>query len=106
MPNLRLATAERAVTILIGGEPVEARENEPVAVALWAAGYRVLRRTADHQMPRGIQMPRGLFCAAGICQDCLVVIDGQPNVRACVTPVRDGMGVELPDIATADSGGS
>ena len=30
----------------------------------------------------------------GVCQDCLVTVDGRPNVRACVTPVRDGMRVE------------
>ena len=102
MPNLRVPTAapSRAVTILVAGEPVEARENEPVAVALWAAGYRVLRRTADRRMPRG------LFCAADICQDCLVVIDGQPNVRACVTPVSDGMRVEPPGISTTGGDGS
>jgi predicted molibdopterin-dependent oxidoreductase YjgC len=30
----------------------------------------------------------------GVCQDCLVTVDGLPNVRACMTPVRDRLRVE------------
>ena len=26
-----------------------------------------------------------------------MIVDGQPNVRTCVTPVRDGMRVEFQD---------
>jgi NADH dehydrogenase/NADH:ubiquinone oxidoreductase subunit G len=28
-----------------------------------------------------------------VCFDCLVEIDGVPNVQGCMTPVRDGMQV-------------
>src|SRR5439155_11232919 len=38
--------------------------------------------------------PRGYFCGTGKCANCLVRVDGVPNARACVTPVRDGMKVE------------
>jgi len=27
----------------------------------------------------------------GACFECLVEINGQPNVQACMVPVRDGM---------------
>ena len=37
--------------------------------------------------------PRGVFCGMGVCFDCLVVVDGVPNTRACTTWVRDGMQV-------------
>jgi NADH dehydrogenase/NADH:ubiquinone oxidoreductase subunit G len=30
----------------------------------------------------------------GVGYDCLMVVDGRPNVRACMTPVSDGMRVE------------
>ena len=30
----------------------------------------------------------------GSCANCLMQIDGIPNVRACIEPVRDGMRVE------------
>jgi len=35
--------------------------------------------------------PRGLFCGMGVCFDCLVIVDGVPGTRACVTWARDGM---------------
>jgi predicted molibdopterin-dependent oxidoreductase YjgC len=33
----------------------------------------------------------------GVCFDCLVVVDGVPNTRACVTWVREGMDVARQD---------
>jgi NADH dehydrogenase/NADH:ubiquinone oxidoreductase subunit G len=30
----------------------------------------------------------------GICYDCLVMIDGQPNQQGCMIPVRSGMTIE------------
>jgi NADH dehydrogenase/NADH:ubiquinone oxidoreductase subunit G len=30
----------------------------------------------------------------GVCFDCLVTIDGVENVRACMTPVKEGMVIE------------
>src|SRR5205823_5031999 len=31
-----------------------------------------------------------LLCAAGRCPNCLMTVDGVPNVRTCIEPVRDG----------------
>lgn len=67
------------------GTPVEAHEGETIGAALLAAGWRTLRHT-----PR-TREPRGLFCAMGVCFDCLVTVDGRPGLRACMTPVRDGL---------------
>jgi hypothetical protein len=58
------------------GEAVAGREGEPIAAALFAAGYRVLRT-----MPR-FGDARGGYCMIGRCTDCLVVVDGIPNVPA------------------------
>ena len=41
--------------------------------------------------------PRGIFCGMGVCFDCLVVVDGIPNTRACVTWAREGMVVARQD---------
>ena len=38
--------------------------------------------------------PRGIFCAIGRCTDCVMIVDGQPNVRTCVTPLHAGMKVQ------------
>ena len=39
--------------------------------------------------------PRGVYCAMGRCTDCMMIVDGEPNVRTCITPVRDGMRVQV-----------
>ncbi len=90
-PILGPAPASLPVTISFAGEPLPAFAGEPVAAALVAAGVRVFRKTSK----RG--EPRQLFCGIGRCTDCVMVVDGQPNVRTCVTPVREGMKVEVQD---------
>jgi aerobic-type carbon monoxide dehydrogenase small subunit (CoxS/CutS family) len=65
-----------------------ARDGETVAAALLAAGRRVLRRTAR------LGEPRGIYCGMGICFDCLVQIDGRPNMQACRIAVAEGMCVQ------------
>ena len=53
-----------------------------------AAGIKSFRTTAKRNETRGI------FCAIGRCTDCMMVVDGIPNTRTCVTMVKDGMKVE------------
>ena len=89
--DLRMATPVQRgglLTILVDGREVPAYEGETVAAALLAAGFRTFRLT-----PRG-ETPRSYFCGMGICHDCLMTVDGLPNVRTCMTPVRDGLRVE------------
>jgi predicted molibdopterin-dependent oxidoreductase YjgC len=78
----------RPLHFTFDGREVLAYEGETVAAALLAAGQRVLRLTGR----RG--EPRGLFCGMGVCFDCLVQVDGRPNVRACQTPAAEGLRVE------------
>jgi predicted molibdopterin-dependent oxidoreductase YjgC len=68
-------------------EPVTALAGDTVASALLAAGHRVFRT-----MPK-TDDPRGGFCFVGRCADCLMIVDGVPSVRACMTPVAEGMRV-------------
>lgn len=88
--SLRLSGVRRGdpVRLTCDGETVEAYEGETVASALLASGRRRLRTS-----PRRGD-PRGLFCVMGVCFDCVMTIDGQAGLRACVTQVRDGMSVE------------
>ena len=79
-----------AVTLQVDGKPLAARRGQTVAVAMLAAGQRVLRHT------RRAGKPRGLFCAMGVCFDCVMTIDGKAGVRACMTKVEDGMQVSSP----------
>ncbi len=75
------------LTLTIDGEPVRAFAGETVAAVLFAEGIAWTRRTQ-----RG--SPRGVFCGMGVCFDCLVVVDGVVNTRACMTWVSEGMRVE------------
>jgi predicted molibdopterin-dependent oxidoreductase YjgC len=70
------------------GNSLEGFEGEPIAMALRANGITIHRYT-----PRG-GSPRGVFCAIGRCTDCVMVVDGVPNVRTCVTPLQNGMTVQ------------
>ena len=75
------------VTFTCDGVAVEGRTGEPIAAALLAAGWRVFRT-----MPR-FGDPRGGYCMVGRCTDCLMVVDGVPNVRVCLTPIASGLDV-------------
>lgn len=77
------------VKIYFDGKSIVAYEGEAVATAIHAAGIKVLRRTEK------LNEPRGIFCAIGQCTDCVMVVDGVPNVRTCITPVRDGMKIQV-----------
>lgn len=79
---------ENLVSIVVDGVPIEASAGEPVAVAMLSHGIRRF-----HTMPES-GSPRGYFCGVGRCTDCLMVVDGELNVRTCVTPAREGMIVE------------
>ncbi|HIE47696.1 TPA: sarcosine oxidase subunit alpha [Candidatus Bipolaricaulota bacterium] len=85
-PILAFARGRR-ITFTFDGRPIRAFEGETIAAALHAAGVRILSRTRSGA-------PRGLFCAIGKCSSCLMTVDGIPNVRTCITPVREGMRVE------------
>ncbi|MCK5674532.1 MAG: (2Fe-2S)-binding protein, partial [Spirochaetales bacterium] len=63
-------------------------EGEPIAAALMAQGILIHRKT--HKTGES----RGVFCGIGQCNDCVMIVDGIPNVRTCVTPVRDGMCIQ------------
>ena len=70
------------------GNLIDAHEGETIAAALLSAGIRTFRLSPK------LKEPRGLFCGMGICFECLVSVDGLHAVRACVTPVADGIRVE------------
>jgi predicted molibdopterin-dependent oxidoreductase YjgC len=73
------------VTVVVDGVPMRCFRGESVATALLATGRRTLRLTSK------LREPRGLFCAMGVCYDCLVSIDGGGLVRGCMVSVEEGM---------------
>jgi sarcosine oxidase subunit alpha len=82
-----IVARDRSLTFRFEGRSVTAFEGDTVGSALAAAGVDVLSRSFKYHRPRG------LLCCSGRCPSCLVDVDGTPNVRACMTPVEDGMAV-------------
>jgi aerobic-type carbon monoxide dehydrogenase small subunit (CoxS/CutS family) len=70
------------------GEKIDAITGQSVAAALLAANQRTLRKTRFNNDERGV------FCGIGVCFDCLVVIDGITNQRACLIEAKPGMKVQ------------
>jgi sarcosine oxidase subunit alpha len=78
----------KAIKINVDGNLIEAYEGETIATVLLSAGIRTFRLSPKHKQPRS------LFCGMGVCFECLVTVDGIHAIRACITPVTDGMQVE------------
>jgi sarcosine oxidase subunit alpha len=79
-----LTDPTRRLAFTFEGRPVVALEGQSIAAALYAAGARVFSRSFKYHRPRG------LFCVSGDCPNCLMQVDGRPNVRTCTEPVRAG----------------
>ena len=83
------AAGHPTVAITVDGKPLDALAGETLAAALWANGIITLGHHPDTGAPRGI------YCGIGHCYECRVTVDGLPDVRSCLIPVREGMRVEL-----------
>src|SRR5215831_13456378 len=77
--------SDDVLSLLVDGRSVACRRGDTVAAALVDVGARVCRVTASGEA-------RGIFCGMGVCQECVMTIDGAPG-RACMTFVRDGMSI-------------
>lgn len=86
-PILGELSQKPEVTFFFDGKETTGREGEPIAAALYAAGHRIHRYTQREHRPRGI------FCMIGKCTDCVMVVNGVPHVRTCITPLEPGMDV-------------
>ena len=78
----------RQFEIFVDGEKVTAYEGETIAAVLLASGRLTFRHTVKNRHPRGV------YCGIGLCHECLMVIDGIPNTRACQTLATPGCRVE------------
>lgn len=83
----RHANAAETVTIHLDGAAIAAPRGENLAAVLLSQG-ELATGTAPVT-----GAPRGPYCMIGTCFGCLVEIEGRGDVRACLTPVRDGLRV-------------
>jgi len=90
---------QKKVSFTWNGEALEGYEGEMLASALMANDIHIFGRHPKDNSPQG------MFCANGQCSQCMVIADGLP-VKACMTPLRDGVVVEslegLPELPRDD----
>jgi len=75
------------MTVHINGQAVGAAIGETVLSVIQSLGVRQVARNDHDQIS-------GAYCGMGVCQCCLVKINGRHKRRACQTVVRDGMQIE------------
>jgi len=74
------------VQLRINGREVSVPAGTVVAAAIALAGQMKFRESVTKQ-------PRGPLCGMGICMECRVTINGQPQCRSCQTLCEPGMEV-------------
>ncbi|HEX5679792.1 MAG TPA: FAD-dependent oxidoreductase [Desulfobacterales bacterium] len=77
---------KKATPFTWNGSALAGFEGEMISSALAANGVHIFGHHAKDGSPQGI------FCANGQCSQCLVIADGRP-VKACMTPLREGLTV-------------
>ena len=80
--------SKNIIAFTLDGVPLIATCGQSIAAAMINNSIRINRTTRIEGSPRGI------FCGIGSCFDCLVVVDGIANQRACITEVQSGMKIE------------
>lgn len=86
-PDERIDRSKRFV-FSFEGQAVPAFEGDTIGSALFAGGRRVFSRSFKYHRRRG------LLCCSGHCPNCMMTVDGIPNVRVCAQPARAGLHVE------------
>lgn len=69
---------------------LEAIEGDSIASALLANNVKVFKYSERFRLPQTV------FCAIGLCTSCIMTVNGVPNVRTCITPVKEGIVVKPP----------
>ena len=82
---VRLAERDRAeVQFFLDGQLCGALAGDTVLTAMLASGPALRSSEFGPELRAG-------FCLMGACQDCWVWQEEGPRVRACSTPVTEGM---------------
>ncbi len=71
-----------SISIRFGEVELPGRDGQTIAGVLVANGHRTWRDAQGSE--------RGIFCGIGICQDCVITVNGVEGVRACQRAACDG----------------
>ncbi|TIT59124.1 MAG: (2Fe-2S)-binding protein, partial [Mesorhizobium sp.] len=82
---VRLAERDRVeVNFFLDGEMRSALAGDTLLTAMLASGQALRKSEFGPE-------PRAGFCLMGACQDCWVWQEEGPRLRACTTPIDEGM---------------
>ena len=80
--------SHETVSIIFEGKKLDVEKGLTVASALLVSGNTGFRSSVVSGQPRAP------YCMMGVCFECLNEIDGIPNQRACMIPVREAMKIQ------------
>ncbi|MES0883377.1 (2Fe-2S)-binding protein [Roseibium sp. SCP14] len=78
-------TSPDIVQVTVNGQPVRVPSGQTVWSALALSGQPVTRKAALSGEDRSA------YCAMGVCFECMVEINGEPNQQACLHKVAPDM---------------
>jgi sarcosine oxidase subunit alpha len=84
LPTLRIEPSQ-PLSLTYRGRIYQGLKGDTVATALYSHGTRIFSRSIKYHRPRG------LYSLDGECANCLMDVNGVPNVRAEKTLLKEGM---------------
>ncbi len=78
-------------TVSITMDGKEMRVPAGISVAAAVLGHAHPGETCTHPVDAS---PRAPHCLMGVCFECMMEIDGEPNVQSCLVTVQEGMVVK------------
>jgi len=82
---LLLDDTEARVTVIVNGDTVSVPTSFTAAAAMLLYGNGATRTTAISGEGRAP------YCMMGVCFECLMEINGEPNQQGCLVAVSEGM---------------
>lgn len=76
---------KKEIPFIFEGKKVIGYEGDTIASAIHALGIKTLSFSIEKKRPRGF------YCAIGNCASCNMIVNGTPNVRTCITPLKENM---------------
>jgi sarcosine oxidase subunit alpha len=80
---------KKKISFTFNNKKMTGFESDCIASALHAQGVKILTKSLKYDLPRGF------FCGIGKCSSCLMRVNGIPNVRTCIAPLKQGVKVEM-----------
>ena len=78
----------QALTVFVNGNAVDVPEGVTAAAAMLMHGEGATRTTALSGEGRAP------YCMMGVCFECLMEINGEPNQQGCLVTVSEGMRID------------